>query len=365
MSEESPAAVDDSGVAVPLKGVRRDAEQVRQALSGWLGPRLGATERVSVSPVTTPSGTGVANETLVFDATWTAGGQDFTEGFVARVASERPLYLDADIEQHARIYQALADVPEVPVPKVYGYEADPGILGAPFFVMERIEGQVPGDAPHWRTAGFVFDAPPEQRKAMWEDAVRVLAALHLVPADRFGFLAPPPGTSGLLDHLQYWRRSLDHASKRSAHDVLERGYEWLRAHLPDPAPTGFSWGDSRFANIMFREDRVVAVLDWDTASLAGAEADLAWWRFMDGPASELEGIAGPNELVARWESHTGRKAENLEWHDTFTTFRLGIIMLNLFANLAADGHMPADIAAERGRESGPARALAAQLDALG
>jgi aminoglycoside phosphotransferase (APT) family kinase protein len=365
MSDEPPAAVvDDHGVAIPLKSVQRDGEQLRRALSSWLGRCLGASGRVSVSPVTTPGGTGVANETLLFEATWPVDGHERTKGFVARVASESPLYLNADIELHARIYQTLADVPDVPVPKVYGYERDPGILGAPFFVMERIEGLVPGDAPHWRTAGFVFDAPPERRKAMWEDAVRVLAALHRVPADRFGFLAPPAGTSGLAHNLRYWRRSLDHGSQGSPPEVLDRGYEWLRANLPHPAPTGFSWGDSRFANIMFRDDRVVAVFDWDTASLAGAEADLAWWRYMDGPASELEGIAGPDELVTHWERYSGRKARNLEWHDTFTMFRLGVIMLNLFANLAAEGRMPAAVAAQQGRQSGPAQALAAQLDAV-
>src|SRR5262249_453776 len=155
-----------------------------------------------------------------------------------------------------------------------------------------------------------------------------------------------------------------HATRAAPHEVLERGHGWLAAHLPDPAPTGFSWGDSRFANIMFRDDRVVAVFDWDTASLAGAEADLAWWRYTPGRSAELDGIGGPDELVPRWEAHTGRKARNLEWYDTFTTFRLGVIMVQLYANMAADGLIAPDLAAQQGRNSGPAQSLAAQLDAL-
>jgi aminoglycoside phosphotransferase (APT) family kinase protein len=362
---DRPGAGIDEEVPIPLKGVRHDPEQVRRALSSWLAPHLGAGRDIRVSKLRSPAGTGVANETLIFDATWNAAGRERTGGFVVRLASDRPLYLDADLEVHAQIYQALAEVADVPVPKIYGYEPDPDVLGAPFFVMERIEGEVPADTPHWRTAGFVYAAPPERRRKMWEGAVRVLATLHQVEVSRFPFLLPAAGSTGLGDHLAYWHRSLDHGTAASPHDGLERGYEWLRVHLPEPAPTGFSWGDSRFANVMFRGDRVVSIFDWDTASMAGAEADLAWWRYMDGPvAAELDGIGGPDDLVTCWERHTGRTAQHLVWYDTFTMFRLGVIMINLFNNLAADGHIPAETAIEKGRNSEPSLALAAHLDTI-
>jgi len=352
--------------AIPLKRTARHPEEVRRALASWLAPRVGARGRLSISPLSSPGGTGVANETLLFEASWSAGAGERTNGFVARLASDRPLYIEADIEVHAKIYEALADVPGVPVPRVFGYEPDDSFLGAPFFVMERIEGEVPGDQPHWRTAGFVRDASPERRRAMWEDAVGVLAALHQVDASRFAFLGAERPTSGLGDHLAYWRRYLDHGSGGSPVDVLEEGHEWLLAHLPDPTPTAFSWGDSRFANIMFRDDRVVAVFDWDTASLAGGEADLAWWRFMDGPASDaLPGIGTKDDLVSRWEEHTGRKVRNMEWYDIFTSYRLGVVMLNLFANMAVDGVIAPDVAAREGRQSGPCQVLATQLAVLG
>jgi aminoglycoside phosphotransferase (APT) family kinase protein len=352
-------AVTESA-AIPLKGSTRDPERVRSSLSAWLRPRVAAREHVEVSPITLPAASGVANETLLFEARW----DGIEQGFVARVASERTLYLDADIRVHAAIYEALADEPGVPVPRVYGYEADPSLLGAPFFVMERIHGDVPGDNPHWRTGGFVVDASPERRRKMWESAVDVLAALHQVDASAFPFLAPAAGASGLADHLDYWRRSLDAATTGEPYETLERGHQWLHAHLPAETPTAFSWGDSRFANIMFRDDEVVAIFDWDTASMAGPEADLAWWRFMDGPASELDGIGTADELVERWQARTGLKVRHLEWHEVFTSFRLGCIMVRLFANMAAEGQLPPDVAAQQGRNSGPATMLAAQLDAL-
>jgi aminoglycoside phosphotransferase (APT) family kinase protein len=355
---------DEVRAMIPLKQSARDPEKVRQSLADWLGPRLGAGRDLSLSPLTAPGVSGVANETLLFDARWTAGGRERSEGFVARVAADRPLYIEADIEIHAKTYEALADVPGVPVPRVYGYEADPGLLGAPFFVMERIIGEVPGDQPPWQSAGFVHDASPDRRRAMWEAAVQVLAALHQVDAARFPFLTPAAGTSGLAEHLAYWRRSLDVACAGWPHETLERGYHWLVEHLPDPAPTGFSWGDSRFANVMFRDDRVVAIFDWDTVSMAGAEADLAWWRFMDGPAAVLPGIGTGDELVTRWQELTGRTARHLQWYDVFTSFRLGAIMLQLFANMAADGVVPPEVATEQGRNSAPVQAIEEQLKAL-
>ena len=311
---------DEALDAIQLKGSGRDHDHVAQVIGEWLGR------------------------------------------FVARLASEAPLYLDADIEVHAKIYDALSDADGVPVPTVYGYEPDQDLLGAPFFVMEHMEGEVPGDQPSWRESGFIVDASPEQRRSMWDEAVGVLAALHQVDVSCFDFLAADDGTSGLRDHLRYWRRYLDDASKGDDHDVLEEGYEWLVSTMPSPQPTGFSWGDSRFANYMFREGHVVSIFDWDTASLAGPETDLAWWRFMDGPASDdLEGIGSAEELVTRWEALTGRKVQNLEWYDVFTTFRLGAILMKLFDQMGVSGALPAEEARRMGRESAPALALKDQL----
>jgi aminoglycoside phosphotransferase (APT) family kinase protein len=368
---ESDLNVSDGGAAdagtvggIPLKRSERDPEEMRARLGEWLGPQLGADGSVELSMPSAPGGTGVANETLMFDATWTAHARERSDGFVVRFATPRNLYLEADIERHYLTYTALGDVPDVPVPRVFGYEGDVELLGAPFFVMERIEGDVPADTPPWASAGFVFDANPEQRRAMWEDAVRVLAALHQVDASTFPHLLPRAGESGLDEHLAYWRRSMDVGTAGNPHDTLERGWEWLQAHRPDPAPTELSWGDSRFANIMFRDERVVAIFDWDTVSMTGAEADLAWWRFMDGASSSLDGIGTPDELVKRWQEHTGRTVRHLEFYDVFTTFRLGAIMLRLFTMMGEDGVIPPDVAEEQARNSGPAQALAAQLDAL-
>ena len=350
---------DDALDHIQLKRSQRQPETLQRVLADWLTPRLGA--RVTVSPPEVPEGTGVANETVMFEASWGSGHQ---QGFVLRIASDSPLYLDADIRVHHDMYAALADVPGVPVPKVYGYEADPGMLGAPFFVMERISGKVPADQPPWATAGFVVDASPDDRRAMWDNAVKVLAALHQVPVSTVPFLAPPAGVSGLADHLAYWRRWLDDPTTGGQHDTLEAGHEWLVRNMPADAPTGLSWGDSRFANVMFRGTDVVSIFDWDTVSLAGAGADLAWWRTMDGSSAVLPGIGGPVELTQRWQELTGVEATNIEYYDVLTSFRLGAILLRLFSQMGAAGTLPAEVARQQGHESQFALLLAQQLQAF-
>lgn len=363
MNEDERAAADDEArKLIQLKRSGRDPERLRQVLTGWLAPRLGVPH-IDLSEVGAPEGTGVANETLIFDARWATAGGEVEQGFVARVASDRPLYLDADIRVHHDMYAALAGTP-VPVPDVYGYEDDAELLGAPFFVMERVHGRVPGDQPHWASEGFVVEATPAERRAMWDHAVAALAALHQVDPARVGFLAPPEGTSGLAEHLGYWRRWLDDPSAGPHHDAVEAGYEWLVAHLPDPQPTALSWGDSRFANVMFAGTEVAAIFDWDTVSMAGPGADLGWWRFMDGPASALDGIGTADELVRRWEELTGRVATDLEFYDVFTTFRLSAILMRLFGQMGATGAIPPDVAEQQARHSAPIQALAAQLAAL-
>src|SRR3954453_21026482 len=131
----------DDVVDIPLKRSARDPERVREVMAGWLVPKVGADGPLSISPLDAPPG-GVANETFLFEATWTEGGRDRSGGFVVRLATDMPLFVASDIEVHAKCYEALADVPDVPVPKVYGFEGDAELIGAPFFVMERIDGDI-------------------------------------------------------------------------------------------------------------------------------------------------------------------------------------------------------------------------------
>ena len=130
------------------------------------------------------------------------------------------------------------------------------------------------------------------------------------------------------------------------HGVIDTARTWLLDHFPADVPPGVSWGDARVGNMIFRNASCVAVLDWDMVSLAGAEADLAWWCAYDlgytvsKGISRLPGFGAPRETIALWEELAGRRAENMEWHFVFASYRIAVIVRRLARMLKAAGRLP-------------------------
>lgn len=324
---------------VHLKEQSQSLQRTRAGLQRWLRGTLDDPAAI-VGALRTPGGTGVANETVLFNV---RRGDGTTEGYVARLATPDPLYLDFDLARHHRMYEAMMAFPQVPTPAVLPYEPDHDIVGQPFFVMERIDGVVPTDNPSWASEGFVVEATPAQRRQLWERTVDILCSFHQLPTEPFAFLRTGETDSGTGDLLDLWCRSRRWAERDGAPPLVEEAEEWLRAN--QPRHTGLSWGDSRLPNVIYREHAPVAILDWDLVSLGGAQADLAWWIIMDPTSgAPLDGIGAHDDLVDRWEGTLGQKASDLHWYLVFGAFRLAAIMTKLFAMMSDAGHLTADAA---------------------
>ncbi|MEX0665806.1 MAG: phosphotransferase family protein [Acidimicrobiia bacterium] len=324
---------------VHLKEQTQALGRVGEGLEDWMRQRLD-DPGLTIGALRTPTGTGVANETVLFDALRTTGT---SEGYVARLATSDSLYLDYDPSLHYRMYEAMMAFPSVPTPDVLGYEADAGVVGAPFFVMERIDGEIPTDAPSWASEGFVVDAEPDQRRALWERTVRMMAELHRLPAEPFLFVRTNATESGVGDCLDFWMRSLRWAALDEPIPLAQECEEWLVATQPDV--TALSWGDSRLPNVIYRDFTPVGLLDWDLVSLAGPQCDVAWWITLDPPESrDLDGIGSYDELVDLWEDATGQRATNLHWYLVFGAYRLGVVFAKLFSMMVEKGHMTGDAA---------------------
>ena len=264
-----------------------------------------------------------------------------------RLDTEDNLFFAPGFADHFRLYRLMHEKGIVPVPEVYGLETDMAVLGQPFFFMERMQGQVPSDQPPFHNAGWVTEASPAARDAMWRDAVAVLARVHRVATADVRFLERPKlGRSGLE---QEFNHALDYAEEAlggDRHRVIEHGRDWLRAHFPTDPATAFAWGDARPQNLMFRDGKVVALFDWDMASLAGPETDLAWWTQMDlsGTVSRdvprLKGWGSPTETIALWEQLSGRRLRDMHWHFAFAAFRGAVIVMRLAKMLDAKSQLP-------------------------
>src|SRR5690606_12973349 len=103
-----------------------------------------------------PQSSGFSNETFLLSAKWT--GVDEPQRLVLRSQpTQNLLFPEIDLIQQQYMSMKLLYGSDVPVAKVLWPEPDTSVLGQPFFVMERLDGQVPGDVPVYTSEGFVFD----------------------------------------------------------------------------------------------------------------------------------------------------------------------------------------------------------------
>ena len=340
---------------------QRDHEALRLRLLDWLAQQLPAGSDPKISALSIPEASGFSSETLLFDATWGDEGRRQTGAFVVRTApdmDDHPIFPSYDLAMQHRCLALVREHTDVPVPRAPWIELDPEPLGAPFFVMERIEGQVPPDNPPYVFGGWLAEASAEQRADFQHRSVEVLAKLHTLEPRSvdLGFLERPEfGESALDQLLGYQRYYYDWARKGVTYPSIERAFDWLEAHRPESeGPSVLNWGDSRIGNIMYRDFRPVAVLDWEMAAVGAPEADLAWMVHMHdffadfADQAGLPGLPGFlrwQDVTATYEQLTGRDVRNFPFYAVFAGLRYMIISIQIGLRGIAYGQMerPSDL----------------------
>jgi aminoglycoside phosphotransferase (APT) family kinase protein/putative sterol carrier protein len=298
---------------------------------------------VEISALRKPSA-GVSNETVLFDARVGSGP---TEHLVARLTPAGPaVFPEYDLARQYRVMECLAES-GVPVPPLVGWEADASVLGSPFYVMRKIDGEIPSEVPPYHAFGHCLALSPARRAAMWWSGIETLARIHRLDWRRLGlgFLGEPGGGTDALDRpLDYYARYLEWAREGVEQPILDAALAWLRDHRYAPRRIGLCWGDSRLPNVIYGpDDRVVGVLDWEMAFLGDPEADLAWWIFLDWCHStgygipRLEGLPSREETIARYAELSGAPVEHLEWQEVFAALRYGVITVRVAHTMRAAG----------------------------
>lgn len=332
--------------------VGRDLERTRRALLDWLPTKLPDARDLRIAELTAPERTGFSNDTLLFDLEWHEAGERRREGLVVRIKpSGFPVFPSYDVGKQYRVMKILGERSDVPVPKMYWLEEDESMLGAPFYVMGRIDGQIPSDNPPYHAVGWMTELPTAGRATLWWSGLEAMARIHRLDSRALGldFLALPElGAAPLEQHLSYYERYLEWAARGRRQPTAEPALDWLKSNVPRSEPTGLSWGDSRIGNQIFRSCRCVAVLDWEMAMIGNPEQDLAWWLFVDRSLSEgiglprLDGLPSREETVARYQELVGRKVENLHYYEVWAGFRFAVIMCRIAQQQVEYGVMPPD-----------------------
>ncbi|WP_197515407.1 phosphotransferase family protein [Mycobacterium sp. E1747] len=294
-------------------------------------------------------------ETLMFDAEWTTDAGRVSRALVAKVAPSGPgIYMDYDILREARVLRAVAQDSSVPVPEVLWSEADTSVLGGQFLIMEHVNGQVPRDDPPFTAEGWVLDLTAEQQSILYENSLRAMAGVHEIDIDdleiRSAFERPDLGDTLVAQHVGHVESMAHWACGDTPNPVIDAGMAWLRANQPtQTAQACLCWGDGRLGNLMYNDDlSVVAVLDWEAATIAVPEYDLGWWRFAmrhysDGMGLELPpGFPPDHEVAARFEAITGRPLQDAQFWEVLNGVRFCCIVARGASLMIAAGLLPPD-----------------------
>ncbi len=334
----------------------RNLDDLASALAEWLAQKIDGASDIRVTNLSYPLGAGMSHETILFDAAWQEGGAAISQGMVVRIKPTTSLvYCDDMFDQQYRLIQLMHANGAVRVAKPLWFEADPSILGAPFFVMEKVAGKVAVSYPPYSKSGWLTETAPADRRKLWESAVQQLAAIQQVPVADAAFLALPGGPDGFDQEVERWRRFKSWVDPKGERRLLHATFDRLLAMGPVNRPEGIVWGDSRIGNMMIGPDfRVAAVMDWEQPGLGGALHDLGWWLHCDHNQTvgqgitPLEGMGTREETIALWSEVSGKSAEDIAWYEAFASLKMECLGVRMIALR----DMPASLVnAESGRRT--------------
>ncbi|HEY7054280.1 MAG TPA: phosphotransferase family protein [Mycobacterium sp.] len=328
-----------------LQHSSRDTSTLPAVMSGWLSTVLpgGATPDVVVESGVDANG--MSSETIILTARWTEDGTPVEQRFVVRVAptaADVPVFPSYRLDHQFEVIRLVSELTDVPVPRVRWLEPTGEVLGAPFFLMDYVDGVVPPDVMPYTFGGNWFhDAPPESQRLLQDATVEVLAQLHAIgdPVVTFGFLSKGSGTA-LERHFASVRSWYEFAvTDIGRSPLLERSFEWLEANWPTETSATepvLLWGDSRVGNVLYSDFRPVAVLDWEMTTLGPRELDVAWLIYSHMVFQELCGLAGlpgmpdvlrEDDVRATYRKLTGVELGDLHWFYTYAGVMWAIVFM--------------------------------------
>jgi aminoglycoside phosphotransferase (APT) family kinase protein len=275
-----------------------------------------------------PIGEGHSNVTYLIERSGTE--------MVLRRPPRPPLPPSAhDVLREARLLRALRDTP-ARVPEVLAVGEDEAIIGSPFYVMERVEGEVIVD-----TVPEALDTPAE-RAGISEQLIDALVEVHAVDwraAGLEGFGRP----TGYLERQLKRFSGLWELNMTREVAPIERVKRWLGEHMPESPPATIVHGDYRLGNTMYAAAapaELVAVLDWEMTTIGDPLADLGylcmmWTESSDpelgmrehlGRVTRAEGFPTRDELIASYEERSGRSMSDIRWYTTLAVWKMAVFM---------------------------------------
>jgi aminoglycoside phosphotransferase (APT) family kinase protein len=224
---------------------------------------------------------------------------------------------------------------------------DPAVIGAPFFLMERVEGII---LRRLLPAGAGSVPAPSRLRALSEATVDALAELHAVDPAAAGLadLGRPAGYTAR--QVSGWTERWQRAATDPVPDV-DRAAAWLAEHLPrrssaeEESAAALLHNDFKLDNLVLTADlgAVAAVLDWEMATVGDPLMDLGtslgYWldpdddealRILPVGLTALPGNLSRAEVVERYARATGRDASGILFHYVFGLLKIAVIAQQIY-----------------------------------
>jgi aminoglycoside phosphotransferase (APT) family kinase protein len=240
-----------------------------------------------------------------------------------------------DMGREHRVISALADT-DVPVPPVVGLCTDEAVNGAPFYVMEFVEGLVA------RNHEAAEQLEPAARRRAGHQVAEVLARIHAVDPDAVG-LGDLGRKEGYIERqLRRWYRQWDQSKTRDL-AAVDAVHDALASRIPEQGPAAIVHGDYRLDNCLVEPDgTIAAVLDWELCTLGDPLADLGlllvYWTepgdshpALPDSATTVEGFASRAELVEQYARASGRDVGAVDYYVAFGYWKLACILEGVYA----------------------------------
>ncbi|HYB89586.1 MAG TPA: phosphotransferase family protein [Candidatus Binataceae bacterium] len=291
---------------------------------------------------------GASRETWSFDAELVRGGETTRRALVLRrdpgahrIATSRGAefrILRAAFEEH------------VPVPEVFWLGEDPAILGASFFIMERIEGET------LARRLLRDDEYSKAREVMPAQLAEILAGIHRVDPvkHKLDFL-PEPGENAARAEVQRFDDSF-RLLALEPHPAFELAFRWLLGKIPRTPRKTLVHGDYRIGNVIFGPEGVRSILDWELSHLGDPMEDLGWicvraWRF-GNDQKPVGGLGMREDFFRAYEKASGIAVdpEAVRFWEVFGNLRWGIITISQ-ARTHIDGYVKSVELASIGRRT--------------
>ncbi len=271
----------------------------------------------------TPVGDGHSNVTFLLST-----------GVVLRRPPRGPLPPSAhDVLREARLLTALEPT-AVRTPRILAVCDDTDVIGAPFYVMEEVRGEVITDE-----IPEPLDNPTERRRIA-DELIDALVEVHAVDWTAIGLDGFGRPTGYLERQVRRFLGLWEINKTRELAEVETIG-EWLTANMPESPPATIVHGDYRLGNTMMAPSapaRLKAILDWEMATIGDPLADLGymmlhWIRpgdkvgyFNLQSVTARDGFPSRDEMIARYEELSGRSMQALNWYVTLALWKAIVFM---------------------------------------